>query len=340
MNKVYFLASNSKDYNEISAIGRALVEKIVAEKGITLQEHIPIKCHFGEEGNISFLPPKTYDGIIDFLEEKHAKCSYIETNALYAGRRMFKNAHIQLAIEHGFTRLPVIIADGRIGEHYYEEQIDKPLFAKCKIGAEYKNFSQIIVCSHFKGHIIAGFGGAIKQLAMGFAARGGKLEQHHGISPVVNDVACLTCGKCLTICSAGAITLAKTALIDQSKCIFCAGCIAICPNHAITFNWESENFIKKLAEYAFAATRNKNNIYVNFLCNITRDCDCMSEKMKPITDNIGVIASLDPVAVDTASLDILQKNTNPKLFDLGRTTLEYAESIGLGTRNYNLEILV
>jgi len=340
MNKVYFKASDTKDWSEISEIAKTLIEKIVSDKNITLNKQIPIKCHFGEDGNISFLPPKVYDGIIDYLEENNVKCSYIETNALYNGQRMYKNAHIQLAIEHGFKRLPIIIADGRIGEHYYDEPIDKLFFSKCKIGAEYKNYSQIVVCSHFKGHSIAGYGGAIKQLAMGFAARGGKLEQHSKMHPKVNEIACLCCKKCKSICSTGAITIDKVSHIDQDICISCAGCIAVCPNNAITFTWQSDSFLKKLAEYAYAATRNKQNIYVNFLCNITEDCDCMSIRMKPITENIGVMVSLDPIAIDTATLDIFQRNTNSNLFNNGRTTLEYGESIGLGTRNYNLEIVI
>jgi len=347
MNKVFFAPTTTTDFNEISSIARMLLEKIISEKKITLNKNVPIKCHFGEEGNNTFIPSTAYNGIIDYLEEQGITSSFIETNALYKGQRMYKQSHIQLAKEHGFNRLPIIIADGRIGEHYIEETINKNHFTKCKIGAEFKNFSQLIVCAHFKGHIVAGFGGAIKQLAMGCAARGGKLEQHSKIHPTVQDIACLACGKCKEICSSGAITINRTATIDQAKCISCAGCIAICPNNAVSFDWNSDNFREKLAEYAFAAKMNKENIYINFLCNITQECDCIGEAMNPITDNLGVLIGLNPVAVDATSLDLLLKDTHSKLrdseinlFKLGRQTLEYGESIGLGSTHYNLETIL
>jgi len=346
MNKVYFVPTTTTDFSEISGIAKRLLEKIIAEEKITLSKHIPIKCHFGEEGNNTFVPASAFNGIIDLLQEKGIESSFIETNALYKGQRMSRQSHIQLAKEHGFNRLPIIIADGQIGEHYFEETINKKHFTKCKIGAEFKNFSQLVVCAHFKGHVVAGFGGAIKQLAMGCAARGGKLEQHSMLRPTVRDKACTACGKCKEVCGPGAISIEKTARIDKEKCVSCAGCIAICPSDAVSFDWNSADFLEKLAEYAFAAKVNKENIYINFLCNITKDCDCMGEAMHPITGNLGVLVSMNPVAIDTASLDLLLADTHSKLkeseinlFKLGRKTLEYGESIGLGNTQYELEIV-
>lgn len=190
--------------------------------------------------------------------------------------------------------------------------------------------------SHFKGHGAAGFGGALKQLAMGFAARGGKLEQHSGISPVVDAEKCISCGICVNKCDFGAIQTPDTAVIDESKCIGCAGCIAVCPQGAIENTWGGSNFLEKLSEYAYGASKDKDIIYITFVHNITKECDCAGTAMKPIAGNIGILAGKDPVALDAACLDLVQKNSGEKLFEKGRTSLKHAEKIGLGTMQYEL----
>ena len=190
--------------------------------------------------------------------------------------------------------------------------------------------------SHFKGHIEAGFGGAIKQLSMGFAARGGKLEQHSGISPIVSADKCVGCDLCVGKCDFDAIYRTDTAIIDGDKCIGCAGCIAICPKGAIRNTWGGSNFLEKVSEYAYGAAKDKDIIYITFVHNITKDCDCMGKAMVPITDNIGVLAGKDPVALDAACLDLVHKNSGEKLFEKGRPSLEHAEKIGLGSMEYQL----
>ncbi len=190
--------------------------------------------------------------------------------------------------------------------------------------------------SHFKGHIEAGFGGALKQLAMGFAARSGKLEQHSGISPVVTAAKCTTCSICVDNCNFDAIQVSDTAVIDDSKCVGCAGCIAVCPQGAIRNTWGGAHFREKLSEYAYGASKGKDNIYISFVHNITKDCDCAGIHMKSIAENIGVLAAKDPVALDTACLDLVQKNSGKKLFENGRVSLKHAEKIGLGSMKYEL----
>jgi hypothetical protein len=336
MSKVYFTATKSHDFQEHSQIARHLLEKLISEENITLQGNVPVKVHFGEKGNITFVPAIAYDGIVDYLTEHHIESSFIETNVLYGGERMRRDSHISLAKEHGFTRLPIIIADGDIGENYYDVQINQRFFERCKIGTEFQKYQQMIVCSHFKGHVLAGFGGAIKQLAMGCASRGGKLDQHSKLCPTVTASQCDACGKCKNMCSANAITIDKVAYIDKNICIGCAGCIAICPPRAVKHDWGADHFLEKLAEYALAASIGKSHIYINYISNITQDCDCMGHKMQCIAENVGIMASSDPVALDTASLDILQKSTGSRLFDMGRVTLAYCEKMGIGEMKYQL----
>jgi len=125
-------------------------------------------------------------------------------------------------------------------------------------------------------------------------------------------------------------------VIDESKCIGCAGCIAVCPQGAIRNTWGGANFLEKLSEYAYGASKDKDIIYITFVHNITKDCDCAGKAMEPIADNIGILAGKDPVALDTACLDLVQRNSGEKLFEKGRASLQHAEKIGFGTMEYQL----
>jgi uncharacterized Fe-S center protein len=336
VSKVYFIRNSESDYEQLGKDALKLLERIVLETGHQFEKEVPIKVHFGEKGNNTFIPAKCYDGIIKYLKEKEVKPYYIETNVLYRGSRTTTEMHIETAKSHGFTQIPIIIADGEIGTEYDEVEINKDYFKKCKIGKGFKKYGQFIVASHFKGHVAAGFGGAIKQLAMGFAARSGKLEQHTDITPIIEEKDCISCGVCVEKCDFGAIHLADTAVIDGSKCIGCAGCIAVCPQSAISNSWQGVHFLEKLSEYAYGAAKDKDIIYITFVHNITSECDCAGMPMEPITKNIGILAGKDPVAMDTACLDLVQKSANEKLFEFGRESLKHAEKIGLGTMNYKL----
>lgn len=336
MSKVYFVRNSGTDYAELGKDASKLLERVVSETGHKFEKEVPLKVHFGEKGNTTFIPAKCYDDIINYLKENGVNPSYIETNVLYRGSRTTSDSHIETAKNHGFTQIPIIIADGEVGTEYDEIEINKEYIDKCKIGKGFSKFKQFIVMSHFKGHIEAGFGGALKQLSMGFAARGGKLAQHSGISPNVKASKCIGCDLCVTKCDFDAIYRTDTAVIDSSKCIGCAGCIAVCPEGAIRNTWGASNFLEKLSEYAYGASKDKDIIYITFVHNITKDCDCMGVSMKPITDNIGILAGKDPVALDTACLDLVQKNSGEKLFETGRPSLIHAEKIGLGTMEYEL----
>lgn len=336
MSKVYFIKNSEADYNLLGKDALELLKKIVTETGESFEKEVPIKVHFGEKGNKTFIPAKCYDETINYLKEMGVSPCYIETNVLYRGSRTTTAAHLETAKAHGFTQIPIIIADGDIGTEYDEVEINKEYISKCKIGKGYGNFKQFIVMSHFKGHGTAGFGGALKQLAMGFASRGGKLEQHSGISPVVDAERCISCGICVKKCNFGAIETPVTAVIDESKCIGCAGCIAVCPQGAIENTWSGSHFLEKLSEYAYGAAKEKDIIYITFVHNITEECDCAGTIMKPIAANIGILAGKDPVALDAACLDLVQKNSGRKLFEKGRASLFHAEKIGMGTMKYEL----
>ena len=328
---------------EVAEISKQLLTKIVESENIKLNEEIPLKVHFGEKGNISFLKAENYDGVVDFLEDKKIKTSFIETSVMYGGQRHNRTLHLKTAEEHGFTRIPIIIADGEQGEAFYEVEINKKHFDKCKLGQEFEKYEQIIVLAHFKGHFLAGFGGALKQLAMGYAAKGGKLAQHMGIKPQIKSGKCKKCHLCEKRCNVNAITIGEKSFIDHSKCVGCGACVSICPHKAINiFSFKAiinaissmgNSFHEKVAEYAYAAQKGKKNIYINFIMNVTDGCDCEPRKMKSLIPDIGIAVSTDPVAIDQACHDLVKEKG--KKFG-GNRTLEYAQELGMGSRKYEL----
>lgn len=340
MSNVYFKKIESDiDAATVSSIARELLEKVIAEESFEFGKEVPIKVHFGEKGNHTYIKPENYQGIIDYLTENNIESTYIETNVLYKGERTRSDTHTKLALEHGFTQLPITIADGYMGEEFDRVIINKKHFDSCKIASGFKKWDQYIVTSHFKGHIIAGFGAALKQLAMGFAARGGKLDQHSNAHPFINPLKCKRCWFCRNECPVDAISIGRIIKkIDHKKCIGCAACIAVCPHDAMGINWFGTigaSFKEKMAEYALAAVQNKNNIYINFAIDITDKCDCVGAKLKTVAPNIGIFASTDPVSIDAASMDVADKVVGKKLFS-GREIINYSAKIGVGEKEYNL----
>lgn len=342
-SNVYFARINSKtETATIQHITRQLLETIIKEEKIKLVKKIPLKVHFGEPKNVTFLRSENYQGIIDFLNDRGTESCFIETSVLYGGKRYKKELHEKTAHDHGFTQLPIIFADGEHGEHFAEVEINKKHFKTFKVGKSFLEYEQILVLSHFKGHILAGFGGAIKQLSMGHAAKGGKLAMHAGEKPHIVSKKCTQCMLCKTRCNEEALIIGEKSRIDHTKCVGCGACMAICPEGAVSiFSLKvilkyigiGNPFIEKLAEGAYAAQKGKKNIYMNFAMSITRGCDCEGRKMKPIMDDFGIFISSDPVAIDKACYDLAKKQG--KKFR-GFKVFSYAESIGLGSIDYKL----
>ncbi len=342
-SKVYYKKIDADTaVTTVQAITKELLDTIVAKEQVELAARIPLKVHFGEAKNVTYLKPDNYIGIIDYLKERGIDSSYIETSAMYGGQRFKKELHEKTAKEHGFTQLPVVFADGEHGENFAEVEIGKNHFQTFKIGKAFLDYEQILVLSHFKGHMMAGFGGAIKQLSMGHAAKGGKMAMHMGEKPQIRSRKCRQCHLCETRCNEGALHIGKKSWIDHEKCVGCGACMAICPHKAISiFSVKSigkflgigNPFIEKLVEGAYAAQKGKRNIYVNFAMNITAGCDCEPRKMKPLMDDFGIFVSTDPVAIDKVCYDMTKERG--KKFR-GFKTFAYAESIGLGSADYEL----
>jgi uncharacterized Fe-S center protein len=217
----------------------------------------------------------------------------------------------------------------------------------------------MLVLSHFKGHELAGFGGAVKNLAMGCAPRIGKREQHC-IRFRVEPKKCVGCGECERVCPVDAPKLTeKVAGIDAEVCIGCGECLTVCPKKAMFIDWRTEivPFMERLVEYARGAVAGKEGKvgYINFLVNVTPDCDCAAWSDTPIVPDIGFLASTDPVALDRACLDLVNAQTGcpdcklefgheagtDKFTALWKwtrpdVTFSHGQAVGLGTPRYEL----
>ncbi len=335
MKKVYLKRFEELD-ESINDVVYEMIDKVVKEESFKFNGIVPLKVHFGEKGNVTYIKPEYMSGIKSYLKDNNIETCYIETNVLYKGSRTETKDHLATAKEHGFTDLDIVIADGDDENMYNEIEVNLKNFKSCKIGYKFKDYDNFIVISHFKGHGMAGFGGAIKQLAMGFSSRGGKLHQHSQSVPIINENTCISCSACENKCPVDAIYMDGIAVIDEKKCVGCASCTTVCPVNAITNSWQVSNFHEKLAEYAYAAQKNKKNIYIQYAFNITNDCDCVGHKMDVVAPNIGVFVSTDPVAIDNATFDQFKKVNASHIFDSANLTLDHAENIGLGAKEYEL----
>jgi len=253
---------------------------------------------------------------------------------------------------------PLIISDGLVGDHYGDVRIDKKHFDTVKIAGDVVSAQSMIVMTHFKAHGLAGFGGAIKNLGMGCAPIAGKMDQHKGMSPIVNEEGCSACGVCVEICPRSAITIEEgVSRINRDLCVGCGECMMACTTSSIGFDWKNDlpQFMEMLTEYAFGATVGKRVGYLNFLLQITPDCDCVPWSDAPIVPDVGILASTDPVAIDAASLDLVNQqqglpgtrlvnNLQPGQDKFkgvwgqthGSIQITYGEEIGLGTSSYEL----
>ena len=238
------------------------------------------------------------------------------------------------------------MADGLIGDEEVEIEIPGKLYKKVAIASLIARAQAVVMVSHFTGHLLSGFGAALKNMGMGCSSRKGKLIQHSTAQPAIKAAACTGCGECIRWCPVNAITMEnKKASIDSLKCIGCGECLAVCRFDAVAYNWGEtyENIQEKIVEHAMGvAYANKGKIiYINFLNRISKDCDCMQKKFEKIVPDIGVLVSFDPVAIDAASLDLVEENAGRKLSQLAfnipyKGQIDHARLLGFGNPDYNL----
>jgi len=262
--------------------------------GLEADGNVAVKIHTGEPGNPHYLKPALIKDLV-----QHVNGTIVETNTVYGGRRASTAAHYQVARDHGFTAIaPVVILDERadisipvIGGKHLKENF---------VGARFTEFDFHVVLSHFKGHQMGGFGGAIKNMAIGYASAAGKAWIHSG-------------GKSRTNPWGGA----------------------------------QNDFLESMAEAAKTiADANKGRIlYINVMNHLSVDCDCNGRPTPPTMADIGILASLDPVALDQACVDLVYGASDGR--DLiqriesmnGKLTIDYAVEIGMGKKEYKLQMI-
>lgn len=275
----------------------SLVE-IYKKLGVELTGKVAVKLHSGEDGNQNYVKPEFVKQIIDYVGG-----TVVECNTAYEGARNSTEKHKKLIEKHGWSKyFNVDIMDAEPEDKVLEIPNGKVL-KKNYVGKNIDNYDSMLVLSHFKGHPMGGYGGALKQLSIGVASSAGKSYIH----------------------SAGKET-------DQNKL------------------WdnlpEQDKFLESMADAAASVVDYfKNNIcYINIMCNLSVDCDCCAVAEDPCMNDIGVLASTDPIAIDQACIDLIYNSTDKGRDHLleriesrnGIHTIEAANELGFGTREYEL----
>ncbi len=334
---------------------------------------VAIKMHFGELGNMTFLRPNYAKAVVDTINALGGKPFLTDCNTLYPGSRKNALEHLYCAWENGFTPLsagcPVIIADGLKGTDDIEVPVRGGEYVKeAKIGRAVMDADVFISLSHFKGHELAGFGGAIKNIGMGCGSRAGKKEQHSNGKAVVDPEVCRGCKRCLRECANGGLVFdekARKMTVDQNNCVGCGRCIGACNFDAIDFALDAaiKEFNCRMAEYAKAVVDGRPHFHISLVCDVSPTCDCHTGNDVPIVPDVGMFASFDPLALDCACVDACLKQTpfpdsqlteemkKPGFCDRHdyfenanpnaeyKTCLAHAEKIGLGSSEYELVVV-
>lgn len=366
-SKVFFYNMRATKPSRSNPAKVARLFEAAGFKGIIKENDlVAVKLHFGEKGNTAFINPVYVRQLVDKVKNYGGKPFLTDSNTLYKGSRSNGVDHLITAIENGFAysvvNAPIVISDGIYSKDSTEVSINKKHFDSVKISSNISRADSMIVMSHFKGHEIAGFGGAIKNLAMGCAPAAGKQQQHSTVQPKV-EAKCRACQACIKNCPEEAITMVDgSAYINPEKCIGCGECVSMCTFDVINPQWgtDMDAFIERMTEYAYGAFEPKKNkiAFINFVINVTPLCDCVPWSDAPIVPDIGILASFDPIAIDKASFDLVNSqigHSSSALGDCGcglhagedkfkalhpetrgDLQLKYGEELGMGSTDYEL----
>jgi len=350
MSKVYFSRITKDDRGkDIGNKLKRLYQASGLEKLFDKDDFLALKIHFGEAGNQGFINPLWLRPLVDYIKERVSHPFFTDSNTLYQGKRANTVDHLKLAAGHKFNLqnlgVPVIISDGLFGRNYREVDISARYIKKAKIAGDIVECNGILGFAHLTGHCQTGLAGAIKNIAMGCASRAGKLEQHSDVFPEVDEDKCLGCQECLRWCPVKAIEFINgKARVDKTTCIGCGECTVVCRREAVKILWDDniQRFQKKMAEYFWAAIKDKKTGFMNFLTFFTKDCDCMGKDETPLMENIGILASSDPVSIDQASADLINQKAEKDIFRQlypeidWSIQLKYAAELHLGSLEYEL----
>ncbi len=341
-------------------------QRLIKEAGIQTidfdRKFVAIKIHFGELGNMAYLRPNYAKALVDVVKSLGGNPFLTDCSTLYVGSRKNALDHLDTAYVNGFspfsTGCHVLIADGLKGTDDVLVPVEGGEYIKeAKVGRAIMDADILISLSHFKGHEMAGIGGAVKNIGMGCGSRAGKMEMHASGKPEIFADNCVACRKCLTQCAHSAITIVdKKAVIDHDRCVGCGRCISACMYDAVYADNDegSEVLNKKIVEYTTAILKDRPHFHVSLAIDISPFCDCHAENDVPIAPNIGMFASFDPVALDAACANAVnaapvgagsvlegKAASGDKFHDTHPTTnwqhgTDHAVKMGLGNKEYEL----
>lgn len=362
MNKslVYYIDFRTNPKQNMLSKLRKLLNRAGMSDMDMAKKMVAIKIHFGEPGNLSYIRPNYAAVVAKMIQEKEGLAFLTDANTLYKGRRSNGVDHLQSAMENGFnpiaTGCNIVIADGIKGMECREIEINQKNCLTAKIGSAIADADVLISMTHFKGHEMTGFGGCLKNIGMGSGSIGGKLEMHSDSSPFINAENCTACKVCEKNCAHDAVHVVdKVAVINYDKCVGCGQCVAVCRFDAAQVQWNAASAQEKIAEYAYAVLKDKPAFHISFVMEVSPNCDCWNFNDAAIVPNIGILASTDPVAIDRAAVDLVNKATvnqscviaeHPHAHDDKfrsvhpnvdwEVCLKHAEEIGLGKQDYEL----
>ena len=276
-----------------SVITAEQVLKLYRLAGKDLPGNIAIKVHSGEQGNQNFLKPEFWKPVVDAIGG-----TIVECNTAYEGSRNTTDRHRATLKKHGWSDLYAVDLLDAQGPDLVLENPNGKRIQKTFVGKDIQNYESVVILSHFKGHPMGGFGGALKQLSIGFASSYGK-GYIHGVGD---------------------------------------------PAHF--WDREQDAFLESMADAAWAVADyfKGNAVYINVMKNLSVDCDCCDVAEDPCMADIGILMSLDPVAIDQACVDLIYASTDRGRDHMveriesrhGKLTLEASEALGTGTREYEL----
>ena len=393
-NVYYFTARTYSHEESMSKTkGPLALEKLGIKDKITQNDKVLIKTHFGALEGTRYLRPSYIRFLSDFIKDIGGIPSIAEScgwgipgaKGEYSGRAN-ENEYLEIALKHGFTKetmgADILMLDGADGIDYELQKIDGKRFAEILVAGRLREFDHLILATHFKGHYGAGFGGAIKNLGIGCVSKGGKVQAHNSKKFDFNFDKCLpNCNECIKICPTNALFKDNNKKLEFNKdeCRYCYMCKSVCEEKVIDIgNANPEEFVLQIVDNAKGVVDyfGRDRIYyINYAIDITYQCDCCGGTDVPFVSDIGILSSLDPVAVDQACIDLvhlssinphsilgeiknipkegefdwfsylprfdpetreLDLNRDGKISNRWELQLKAAEKIGLGNRNYNL----
>ena len=274
------------------------VVKMYEAVGIALTGKVAVKVHSGEKGNQNFLHP-------EFMRPAVEKVggTVVECNTAYSGERNSTPKHRELLVYHGWSKcFNVDLLDAE-GPDAVLKVRGGMVLRENLVGKNIRNYTDLLVLSHFKGHPMGGYGGALKQLSIGFASSAG-------------------------------------------KCLIHSGGYTDSQNEVWQHTAPQDKFCEAMADAASSVTDffGGRAVYVNMMCNLSVDCDCCAVAEDPCMKDIGILSSADPVALDTACLDLVYSSKDPGIDHFtkrvesrhGKHTIDAAEALGVGTKDYEL----